>query len=100
MNWMQRARHELRGDDGRGTADTAEGSPTAATAVPCSPTCEICRAEFEERAAIMEYDGGLPRHEAERLAAVDVCRTSTDGHGSSGTPMEEQPCRRTVRFAK
>lgn len=24
--------------------------------------------EFEERAAIMEYDGGLPRHEAELRA--------------------------------
>jgi hypothetical protein len=24
--------------------------------------------DWEERAAIMEYDGGLPRHEAERLA--------------------------------
>ena len=24
--------------------------------------------EFEERAAIMEYDGGLPREEAERRA--------------------------------
>jgi hypothetical protein len=27
---------------------------------------------YEERAAIMEYDGGLSRDEAERLAAVDV----------------------------
>ena len=27
---------------------------------------------FEERAAIMEYDGGLPRKEAERLARIDV----------------------------
>jgi len=26
------------------------------------------RADIEERAAIMEYDGGLPREEAERLA--------------------------------
>ena len=26
------------------------------------------REEFEERAAIMEYDGGLPRQEAERKA--------------------------------
>ena len=27
---------------------------------------------YEERAAIMEYDGGLERVEAERLAALDV----------------------------
>lgn len=28
--------------------------------------------EFEERAAIMEYDGGLPRAEAERQAKADI----------------------------
>ena len=28
--------------------------------------------EFEERAAIMEFDGGLPRHEAERQAKADL----------------------------
>lgn len=28
--------------------------------------------DYEERAAIMEYDGGLPRHEAEALAWKDV----------------------------
>ncbi len=33
-------------------------------------TCEA----FEERAAIMEYDGGLPRAEAERRARVIVGR--------------------------
>lgn len=27
---------------------------------------------YEERAAIMEYDGGLPRHEAEAQAWMDV----------------------------
>jgi hypothetical protein len=27
---------------------------------------------FEERAAIMEFDGGLPREEAERAALLDV----------------------------
>jgi len=30
--------------------------------------------EYEERAAIMEYDGNLPREEAERLAKEDVMR--------------------------
>jgi len=33
------------------------------------------RDRFEERAAIMEYDGGLPRAEAEQLALEDVMRT-------------------------
>ena len=28
--------------------------------------------EYEERAAIMEYDGGLPRDEAERLARDEI----------------------------
>jgi hypothetical protein len=32
------------------------------------------REDFEERAAIMEYDGNLPRAEAERLAFEDVNR--------------------------
>lgn len=29
---------------------------------------EAAREDFEERAAVFEYDGGLPRREAERLA--------------------------------
>jgi len=32
--------------------------------------------EFEERAGIIEYDGGLPRHEAERLARL--CLSGAD----------------------
>ena len=28
--------------------------------------------EFEERAAIREYDGGMPRQDAETWAALDV----------------------------
>jgi len=30
------------------------------------------RTEFEERAAILEYDGGLPKEEAERLALKEI----------------------------
>jgi hypothetical protein len=33
---------------------------------------------FEERAAIREYDGGLPRDAAERLAALDVLADRRD----------------------
>ena len=32
------------------------------------------RVEFEERAAIMEFDGNLPRERAEALALTDVLR--------------------------
>jgi hypothetical protein len=34
---------------------------------------EVERDEFEERAAIMEYDGGLSRVEAESRAMAEVC---------------------------
>lgn len=89
MNWLQRARREIGGSAGEPTADTAEGSPTAATAVPAHELrqeleatigsngsaaraqpaeSEALREEFEERAAIMEFDGGLSREEAEREA--------------------------------
>jgi hypothetical protein len=33
---------------------------------------EDCQAYFEERAAMREYDGGLPRNQAERLAIKDT----------------------------
>jgi hypothetical protein len=33
---------------------------------------EDCQAYFEERAAVREYDGGMPRGEAEHLAIEDV----------------------------
>lgn len=32
---------------------------------------EFDREAYEERAAIMEFDGGLPREHAERLAALE-----------------------------
>lgn len=43
---------------------------------------------FEERAGIREYDGGLPRAEAERLAWIDV---------GGGWPLaaDEKPAART-----
>jgi len=33
---------------------------------------QVRREIYEERAAIMEFDGGLPRAEAEKLALQDV----------------------------
>lgn len=35
---------------------------------------ELNREDFQERAAIMEFDGGLPRDRAEFLARCDQCR--------------------------
>ena len=53
---------------------------------------------FEERAAVMEFDGGLPREEAERLALEEVSArwgegvallVSPDSDGKSGRhPMK------------
>ena len=72
MNWLKRARREMRTDDGGGTANTAKTPPTAVTAVCpggiCRESEETLREAWEERAAIMEFDGGLSREEAERKA--------------------------------
>jgi hypothetical protein len=40
--------------------------------VPASPDPEDLRTAFEERAAILEYDAGLSREEAERQATAEV----------------------------
>jgi hypothetical protein len=45
------------------------------------PQCEALREAREERAAIMEYDGGLPRQVAERRARELNPDTRTCGHG-------------------
>lgn len=56
---------------------------------------ETMRELFEERAAIMEYDGGLPRHEAERQAAErtgyqpDHERKGTDDHAAQTAAPSE-----------
>lgn len=50
-------------------AGTVARVATVAVATPPSPET-FDREAFEERAAIMEIDGGLTRHEAERLAAM------------------------------
>ena len=43
--------------------------------------CEDERAEFEERAAIMEFDGGLSRTNAERSALAGRVRRVRPGDG-------------------
>ena len=48
------------------------------------------RERYEERAAIMEFDGGLPRAEAERLALQDVFGNSS--------PPAAQECMQNARY--
>jgi hypothetical protein len=85
MNWLEQARREIAGHAEGRTANTAEGNPTAVTAVPATRalaraapddgavgppwhalTDEDLRMACEERAAILEFDGGLRRADAER----------------------------------
>jgi hypothetical protein len=89
MNWLERARREIPKSARRRTANSAERNLTAVTAVPhpglweksaasigsngsTSPPylleSESVREAYEERAAIMEFDGGLSRDDAEREA--------------------------------
>src|ERR1700682_6259209 len=89
MNWLERARREIEESARRRTAVTAERNLTAVMAVPppglrekldgsissngsTSPSrlleLESAWEAYEERAAIMEFDGGLSRDEAEREA--------------------------------
>jgi hypothetical protein len=89
MNWLERARREIGGSGRQPTAISAEGIPTAAMAVldagpregPAATigsngsalsariqVSEAMREAFEERAAIMEFDGGLSHEDAERIA--------------------------------
>jgi hypothetical protein len=89
MNWLERARREIEESARRRTANSAERTLTAVTAVPPPglreklegsigsngsappsrlPELEAAWEDFEERAAIMEFDGGLSRDDAEREA--------------------------------
>ena len=94
MNWLDRARREIRRDIQEGTAKTAERNPMAVSAVPHPGIAQkrppsvgsngdmppedhaALRDEFEERAAIMEFDGGLSREEAERAAWLLIVHPS------------------------
>lgn len=72
MNWLARARSEIGTEGRQGTADTAERNATAVTAVPSESVSTRSAAElhveYEERAAILEFDGGMSRDDADRLA--------------------------------
>lgn len=96
MNWLERARREIGEGGRRPTANTVERNLTAVTTVPhltdeqapqasiggigsTTPAqllkSEAIREAFEERAAIMEYDGGLSRDHAERAAWALVLKS-------------------------
>lgn len=96
MNWLERARREIPKSPERPTANSPERPPSAVTAVPsrCAsrklhasngsngsavpawiPDLEAARDAFEERAAILEFDGGLTREEAEQAAAGELLTT-------------------------
>lgn len=45
---------------------------------------ELERDMFEERAAIIEFDGGLDREEAERIALQCIWAARLQSHGSTG----------------
>jgi hypothetical protein len=87
VNWLERARREIPKSARRRTANSAERNLTAVMAVPppaireklegsigsngsTSPShlLESVWEAYEERAAIMEFDGGLSRDDAEREA--------------------------------
>lgn len=61
--------------------DNPTGRPAIPTPVPTEAwLADDLRVEFEERAAILEYDAGLPRAEAERIAREEVYGPAS-GHG-------------------
>lgn len=96
MNWLERARREIGGTSRGATANSADGNPTAVMAALTVPSAaqpaastgsngsaprgqwldaEAMREAFEERAAIMEFNGGLSREDAERAAWALVLKS-------------------------
>lgn len=65
-------------DDGQGGFVSFVGSPSErieeffAVSPPAAWDAEDWQMAFEERAAILEYDGGFTRSEAERLARIEI----------------------------
>jgi hypothetical protein len=78
MSYLDRLKRKISQDAPRGGATKVSKAPFEPfVATPETPlrqisavneSASIGREAFEERAAIMEYDGGLSRAEAEQLA--------------------------------
>lgn len=51
--------------------------------------CAECKLAVEERAAILEYEAGMPREEAEEKAAEDRCGEHLGWQKALGVTDEE-----------
>ena len=81
MSYLDRLKRKISQDVPTGGATKGtKGAFDTFVATPAAPLRQISAANdpasidreaFEERAAIMEFDGGLSRAEAERLALAD-----------------------------
>lgn len=90
MNWLERARREIRGSARSTTADTAERTPMAVTAVPHLAISknsrvpvgydggtsfphmhgnEDAQVRFSERVAVIEYDSDLRGDDVENAGS-------------------------------
>ena len=54
-------------------APCSPSSPTKMGECKCNNDKNNCREWFEERAAVIEFEGGFSRREAERLAIEELC---------------------------
>jgi hypothetical protein len=71
-----------------GTSRTVSGISNSASSTWRGSLPDWARKMFEERAAILEFDGELPRTEAERRARAEVesaLRREIDAHGQEGS---------------
>jgi hypothetical protein len=73
MSYLDRLKQKFREDAPQGEATKGTKAPFVPFVAPLpTPSRQISyREAFEERAAIMEFDGGLTREEAERLARAE-----------------------------
>ena len=55
-------------------ATVAVAKPSERKVSPRSTAADFDREFYEERAGILEFDAGFPRHEAERLAMEEVSK--------------------------
>lgn len=78
MSYLARLKRKISEDaPQRGATKVSEGPFVPFVAPHSAPLRQnlagmVDLGAFEERAAIREFDGGYPRHEAERLARTDL----------------------------
>lgn len=64
-------------------------SPTSLATLPVAHWPESAQADYAERAAILEYESGYSRREAERLAREMVIAAWAMARGGGATKREE-----------